>query len=463
MRWFVGLCVVAACGPKAPPAEPLDNADLAHPPPVGELPRRTAKAERPAIDISAYTPDFHDELRWPLSGMSHPVLEPRFDVAQELADPGIGWQELCARGVQNRVSATQKELLSYLHGWCDVDKGDIDGACTYLAPLIGSTMRNLTPAVRLDLANILASGSADKAEHWLNKHNIRDIPMLDLLAANYAEQGLLHDGAIINQRIIDSDDHATEATKCRRLTRQIAMHHDSDQTMAFMQLEQLAKKPTAPDPLCVTLFHKAECVRNPDNCSDFFDDEKIDHRAAALMKAYAVWPWEGTYRQWWWVVASARYAVGMPDADELLMTALDAAFRAEGGCPDASTEVHEVVKLMVLAQDARYQSRLKEMAAMCHYNWEALNTPLPAPPTTASAATTTAPALPRLPQPVTGPTTNAHAAGAPAAGAPAAETPVPAPTEPKAAPEPARPGPPPTLAPSTKSITPPSTTPTTNP
>ena len=240
VRPLVVLLLASACGAR-PPA-PIENADQ----PVGDLRRagdayeRTAWKRRPQIDVSWLLPDFHDELRWPLSGMHHPKLEPEFPVAQELAI-GVDWQGLCARGVHRRISATQKELISYLRGWCHVQERDVDGACAELVPLLGSVKSGLRDAVRRDLANILVeSGDAEKAEHWLTKHHVRDIETLDLLAANYVEVGSPADAFAINRRVIDEDDYATPATKCRRLVRRIAIGFDIDVELPVRELERPA-------------------------------------------------------------------------------------------------------------------------------------------------------------------------------------------------------------------------------
>lgn len=405
MRWLVGLSLVAAsaCGPKEPPQSPpqpvANDAPMPHPRRLhGVLPLFRERLPPPAIDLGAYVPDFHDELRWPLSGMSHPALEPRFDIAQQLAEPGVDWQELCARGVQNRVSSTQKELLEYLHGWCDAQNSNVDGACKHLLPLLGSTTRGLTVAVRTDLANILAAGDADKAEHWLTKHNIRDIDTLDLLAANYAEQGLLDDAATINRRIIDSDDFATEATKCRRLVRQLATNHDSGETVAYLQLEQLAKKPKVPDPLCVRLFHKAECRRNPaTDRANYFSDENIDRRGLYVLKAYGQWPTgSGNWIDWWPIAVVARKAAGLAGANELAVAALEAGFSAQRGCPIGSKKnVRDMLRALRLdAEEPLYEARLKALAAACDFDWDNLpytDVTVGAPASATPASTTTAP------------------------------------------------------------------------
>src|SRR5262249_50930548 len=147
---------------------------------------------RPEIDIAQFLPDFHEELRWPLTQLMHPKLEPTYAIATALAAPGMGWLDLCAIGAQNRHASGNNDQQAYLRGWCSVAKDDVDHACQYLAPLLGSVTRGMSAAVRSDLANILvAQGDADNAEHFINKHDLRDIAMLDQLAASFVEIGKL--------------------------------------------------------------------------------------------------------------------------------------------------------------------------------------------------------------------------------------------------------------------------------
>jgi hypothetical protein len=327
----LGVLVIAACGAKAP-AESLDNLELQRKPEAA--PAATARlvtAPRPAIDVSWSVPEFHEELRWPLSGMNHPTLEPQFPIAQELA-VGVGWEQLCARGVHNRVSATQKELLSYLRGWCDAAKHDVDSACSHLTPLLGSVKSGLRPAVRRDLANILVDqGNADKAEHWLTKHNIRDVMILDLLAANYIELGSEADAFAINRRAIDSDDYATLATKCTRLVKRIVIGLDQDVEIPIKTLRDMVVKAKVPDDTCRRLWNKVACWRSSEACSGFYSDENLPMEARLLADAYNKWPSKRlTWLEWWGYLDTARLALPTPGAAELVVTAMEAALQAQG-------------------------------------------------------------------------------------------------------------------------------------
>lgn len=369
MRRLLGLVVVAACGAKAPPA--VDNAstkpDVSESAPIQSF--IATDAPRPDIDISALRPDFHEELRWPLGAMNHPSLEPRFAVAEQLAAPGIDWEELCQRGVHRRVVASQREMLTYLHAWCDVQARDIDAACRRLAPLIGSTTRGLTAAARQDLANILvATGDADKAEHCLSKHNIRDIDTIDLLAASYVEVGSDADAFAINRRAIDSDDHASVATKCLRLVREIVLAREADPRLAFEAMEALATKPKVPDPTCVRLYDKVKCHRDHRQCRTFYTDEPIGLSGELLVEAYYEWPANASrYTTWLKYVDRAKTAIPEDGATELVVAALEAAARSVTSCPRdlAVGTAGAIERIYLYVTHAGYETRLHNLQANC--------------------------------------------------------------------------------------------------
>ena len=342
---------------------------------------------RPDVDVSIYEPEFHDDLRWPLSGMNHPALEPRFPVAQELAI-GVDWQTLCARGVQNRTSPTQKELLSYLRGWCDVQKRDVDGACADLTPLMGAMTLGMREAVKQDLANIIVGhGDADIAEHWLSKHNIRDAHVLDLLAANYVEVGSEADASTINRRAIDSDSRASDATRCRRLAKRIAFGFENSNTMAFKELELLSVPPkntvAVVDPTCARLYHKVVCSREPGQmCRGYFTDENLDVRALWVLDAYFRWPRAGErWPRWWNIADSAMRGTPTPGAVELAVTALEAAVRANGSChPEMAAATLTIIdSLRKDPAAATHTDRLKALESACEKAMRALPTFKPQP------------------------------------------------------------------------------------
>jgi hypothetical protein len=361
---LAGVLLVAACGAKAP-AESLENLEHRSPQPTRTLNVQVIRAARPDIDITWALPDFHDDLRWPLTGMNHPVLEPRYAVAQQLAMPGIGWEELCARGVHNRVSATQKEMLAYLRGWCEVRKGNVDGACAQLRPLFGSVTPGLTAALRQDLANILVDQGGDRAEHWLSKHDIRDIQTLDLLAANFVELGSSHEAFTINRRAIDSDSYASAATQCRRLVRRIKLEQEVSWRPAIDELKTLGRQAKVPDPVCERLYNKVECSLAPaSDCLRFLTDEGLPESALYLLDAYFNWPYEGTVAQWFAAATIAAKALPSPGAAELAIRALEAA--VPRGLTCKSETVHTVIAAVRAdPTNAIYEERLQRLEKSC--------------------------------------------------------------------------------------------------
>lgn len=362
-----GLLLIAACGAKAP-AESLDNLQPQPPPTSPSHVVHAVAVRRPAIDISWLLPDFHEELRWPLTGMNHPMLEPQFPVATELA-VGVDWQQLCARGVQNRVSATQKELLSYLHGWCDVAKRDVDAACAHLTPLLGSIKGGLRAAVRQDLANILVEqGDANKAEHWLSKHRIRDVQILDLLAANYIELGSEADAFEINRRAIDSDDSASEATKCTRLVKSIAIGLEHDVERPVNTLKAMVVMAKVPDETCERLWNKVSCARDHSWCSGYLDDEGIAPDALELLNAYENWPsGRATATAWWIYADNARQALPTAGAAQLVVTAIEASLAADHVCEGAMAASfnHAVEMVRGVPEGPAFEARLQQIEKAC--------------------------------------------------------------------------------------------------
>lgn len=344
---------------------------------VAKLPR-PALVPRPDIQFQvSMDPDFHEELRWPLTAMNHPVLEPKFPIAQELADPGIDWMELCGRGIQNRYGR-DKELLTYLRGWCKAIDGDVDAACSNLAPLIRTTTPRLEVAVRNDLANILAQAHADKAEHFIRVYAIRDVRMLDLLAANYVEVGTNDDAITINRAAMDSDDYATAATKCIRWTKQIVLSDDR-KSLLIKQIESLANAPKNPDQTCVREYHKLRCWAGTD-CEMFMRDQGATFSTTTLFLAYRLWPNARTAHGWWTVADGAILANPEPGYAELAVAAMENAIRLEiaedGTCGDSSaTSLKHYWQVVQPGANSSLLPRFKVMFEQCGVPYTTANAP----------------------------------------------------------------------------------------
>jgi hypothetical protein len=307
---------VAACAP-APPERLRNPKRIPHP--EEERSKITYSyptlVPRPFVDLGILVPDFHDELRWPLTPMNHPAMEPKFPIAQAFAQPGVGWLDLCGSGITNRYGK-DKELLSYLRGWCKAVDGDTDAACSNLVPLIKSTTPRLEVAVRNDLANILAQGHADKAEHYIRVHSIRDVGLLDLLAANYVEVGTAQDALAINRNAIDSDDYANAETKCMRWTRHIVLSGDKS-SLLIKQIEGLAKQPKNADPTCVTEYAKLTCWAT-EECAAYVHELGGVLFDAAIFGDLANWDRRKISEDWWRIADTALLQLKTPHAPGLI-------------------------------------------------------------------------------------------------------------------------------------------------
>lgn len=319
---------------------------------------------RPQLQLATPTPDFHDELRWPLSSMSHPALEPKLDIASHFANPGIGWMELCSRGVQN-TTGRNKEMIAYLRGWCAAVKGDPNTACASLAPLLGSTTSGLNAAVRADLANILANDHADKAAHLIKAHNIRDVAVLDLLSANYAEVGTAPEALAFNYEAMASDDYANAATKCTRLTKAIVLSRNKTSAES-LELETMVKTGVQPDPTCVRLYRKVSCWHDRGDCGGFYADEGLTRALSSLADAYFEWPHGQSQRHWLDIADKAFSAVPIPGSRDVAFAAVENAIRAEFECGDTMKEWlrHRTLSIRVVLDSAE-QTTLDAIVATC--------------------------------------------------------------------------------------------------
>lgn len=370
MRFGLAALLLAACAPK--PAEPLEalnaHESITEPLKARHVEPRLA-APRPPLDVTQLVPDFHDDLRWPLTAMSHPSLEPRFAIAPVFADPGIGWLELCKRGVHKRITGGRnRDELDYLRGWCSASAGDIDTACGTLAPLVSSAVLGISPAVRIDLANIIVdAGHADRAEHWLSKHAINDVQILDTLAATYVEVGGERDAYEINRRAMDSDNRPSQETQCRRLIKHIVLGPEGERALPVAQLTQLATKPKLPDPTCKRLFDAWQCASNPArDCIDYLRDAGIDTKFQMVLRAYHHWPTgHAPLGRWLSVVEDARFAVALPEALELTLTALETAARVGGACSYETYQVAIEIEKLMDTMLTQTPERIKRVRASC--------------------------------------------------------------------------------------------------
>lgn len=329
----VMVALLFACGAKPPER-------VATPPPqnvakpVVRAPAPATKVDdvappvrgvRPKIDLAYLVPDPTGELRWPLTASNHPELEPQFEIARALAEPGVSWIDLCRLGAQNRNAGKDKrDHIAYLRGWCSVGKHDADAALAQLAPLAHSVVPGLAPAVRNDFANILVEhGTADDAARLLAKHKITDIVVLDVLAATYVELGKLDDAYTINELALARDNRRDQADRCQRLTRRIVLQPPPPRLKPDLRTDTLFDVPMGAHPTCTRLDRALACWLSPAaDCTPYFIEQNIDPaKAHLLIRAYNGWPatatglWEPTWRH-------AVSALPLAGADHLAVAAL---------------------------------------------------------------------------------------------------------------------------------------------
>jgi len=354
--WPLALVLaLAACRP--PPPEPLPREPELEPPAFVETPasraarpgpnRVIALAPRPDIDLSTLVPDPTHELRWPLSLSDHPELEPQFEIAAALAEPGVGWLDLCRMGAHNRhLGKRKRDHVAYLRAWCSVGTHDLDGALANLRPLAGSVVSGIAPAVRTDLANILvSSGDAADARRLIAKHRVTDLAVLDTLSASYVEIGKLDDAFEINELALATDDRRNKANRCRRLTRRILLRPPPKQIKAVdLPNAGLFDIPKGADDTCTRLENELACWLEPaSGCDEYFKDQKLDEtKAQYLLSAYHGWPRGPHIGHWWETARFARSAMPHPGADVLAVTALANAMRV---VECTSQSVREIVAL----------------------------------------------------------------------------------------------------------------------
>lgn len=287
-------------------------------------------------------PDPEHALRWPLSLGTHPTLEPSFAIAAALAEPGIGWMELCKQGGANRFGGAKlRDLTTYLRAWCTVANGDRDSGVGMLAPLLASVTPQLAAAVRLDIVSILAHGSADEAEELMSKHRLVELERLDLLAGTYVELGKPADAYTINERALQSDRGTHREQHCRRLARALVLGSSDTRDVPLAKLRVQAEQEKA-DPACVELHRDLACWASATttakptlgpaltSCMAYWDAHRVDPAHQKLFLAYLKWPtWTARSEEWFAVGELAAGTLALPGAEELAVRALEAVIEAD--------------------------------------------------------------------------------------------------------------------------------------
>lgn len=220
-------------------------------------------------------------LRWPLSQSEHPELAPRYDVAKDLAEPGLDWIELCKMGAHKRTVPSLRDQTAYLGAWCAIANRDLDTGLALLQSLTTSRVRGLSTAIRVDIGNVLASeGTADRARALITKHRITDVAVLDRLTALLIDMNKLADATEINDLAIGYGDSAPNA--CERQARRVVMNPDAYRGSRLDRRELLHGR----SPTCAELEREVGCWLALGRCAEYFKAQE-KRTLAVMFIAYA--------------------------------------------------------------------------------------------------------------------------------------------------------------------------------
>jgi hypothetical protein len=300
------------------------------------------------MDIPDARVDLGEEPRWPLSIMDHPRLDPHFDVAGVLADPGIAWTELCARGVHRRRDPSHGDELQYLGAWCAAEHGDVRTAVSTLAPLLHSVVPEIASAVPFDLANILIqSQDAEHADQLLSDEGLRDPLLWDVLAASYFEVGKDADALYATSTAIQLAPRAAAAPTCHRLAREILLGSDARRELLRKQLDALASG-RAPDPTCVELAASVDCTLDGGlQCTRYYTAKNVTPELARLWALHDGWDVRRDWSAWIDMAWQAKHLVGIdPVAIDMTLQALDAAIASSDCDPKPLADISRAVDSM---------------------------------------------------------------------------------------------------------------------
>ena len=328
LAWLAVCLLGAACAPKPP--EPL----LPPKRPVARnLPARAPisnplliRAPRPDVTFPDLVPDLAEEPRWPLTGMQHPSLQPSYDVADALAEPGITWTDLCARSVDRRRDTAHRDELVYLGAWCAAERHDPSAAIRLLAQVRNSAVPGIAHAVPFDLANVLVdSQDAEHADRILDQTQLRTAPVYDVIAAAYFEVGRTDDAVQATTAALNIDYVHEQKTTCHRLARSALLSPEAARPLIVSELTNMAHR-KAPDPVCVELAAEVACVVDPDSaCSDYNASHHIDPSVQNLAAVAEHWREARDWKAWMDLALRIHRQGARPQTLAMESIALDAA------------------------------------------------------------------------------------------------------------------------------------------
>lgn len=262
-------------------------------------------------------------LRWPLTASEHPELAPRYDVAKELAEPGLDWLGLCELGAHKRTVPKLRDQTAYLAAWCAIANRDVDTGLAELTSLASSRLRGMPAAIRADIANVLASeGTAERARGLLARHRIVDVGVRDRLAAMFIDMNKLDDAAEINDLAIGFGEHVPNA--CERQARRIVMTPDRYRGPGLERKRLLRGRGA----VCDELEREVTCWLDLGRCGEFFKTQGRS-KLARVFDVHRTTPLE----TWRWSEAISD-ATKKLSSERDLSAVLDMLVRLRSECPD---------------------------------------------------------------------------------------------------------------------------------
>ena len=350
------LVVLAACGGAKPPEVAYNEADK----PAHVAPRcpTLSSAARPELDFSFLIPDPTDLARWPLAASVHPVLEPHFAIAAVLAQPGVTWTDLCAMGAQNRHLSGAQDPVEYLRAWCDAQRHDVEAAVRELYHLENSPVLGLASALPIDCANILAdAGPGKEAARLLYKAGIVKAEVYDNLSATYFEIGKLGDAYEIAELAVEAGSKRVE-DHCHQLAKSLVIAQELGFTSSAKIVGDLKRQP---NPTCSLIDHELTCWMDPGTgCAEYLHDVQSDQNYADLLRIYYHWPQQADAESW---LARAEKISGnlqLTGADQLVVTALEAAVIASSCKSKYLSEVYSLA-IKIPSQDPTIRKRVEAL------------------------------------------------------------------------------------------------------
>lgn len=328
LRTGLVLALIGACAARPRPPPAVEIPPWAWVPKLRQPVVDALRGPHPELALDHLQPDLRHALHWPLAIGAHPQLAPTYPIALVFAQPGVGWADLCVRGVTARASPSiHRAFVDYLRAWCQVANRDLDVAVATFGQLRTVAPPALADAVRLDLANVLAdAGPGDQALRTLARAGIDDLALDDLLAATYAEVGSLDDAAQFNELAL-AGAAREPAVACRRLTRRAVLAGPANALPSIVAIHRQATNHG--DATCARLENELRCWSSVEReCRPYFADVAVPAREVFRYLAYAAWPkGEARAPRWWAIARDALEGMPLPGADWMAAVALDRAVR----------------------------------------------------------------------------------------------------------------------------------------